>query len=91
MVEASGAEGVPGRCNLVVVGLGPEPDPAEGGAQATAEVSTTLDLFGWEPEDVGFVQSARALEPLCQLWCAPGFLRNQWTHACHLLKGSVAE
>ncbi len=53
---------------------------------AKKEVSAILVDFGWEPEDVGFAASARALEPLCQLWCAPGLLRNQWTHAFHLLK-----
>ena len=31
-------------------------------------------------------EAARAIEPLCMLWCIPGFLRNQWTHAFHLLK-----
>ena len=55
-------------------------------AAAKAEVSRILRDFGWEVEDVGGVHSARALEPLCQLWCAPGFLRNQWTHAFKLLK-----
>ncbi len=30
--------------------------------------------------------TARAIEPLCILWCIPGFLRNQWTHAFKLLK-----
>ena len=55
-------------------------------AAAKAEVAAILDQFGWGAEDAGMVESARALEPLCQLWCAPGFLRNQWTHAFHLLK-----
>ncbi len=55
-------------------------------ADAKNQVTAILVDFGWEAEDVGFVQSARALEPLCQLWCAPGLLRNQWTHAFHLLK-----
>jgi predicted dinucleotide-binding enzyme len=26
------------------------------------------------------------IEPLCMLWCIPGFLNNQWTHAFKLLK-----
>ena len=29
--------------------------------------------------------AARAIEPLCMLWCIPGFLNNQWTHAFKLL------
>ncbi len=55
-------------------------------AGAKAELAPILEQFGWAHEDAGMVESARALEPLCQLWCAPGFLRNQWTHAFHLLK-----
>ena len=50
------------------------------------EVARILVEFGWEPEDVGRMESARALEPLCQLWCLPGFLRNEWNHAFKLLK-----
>jgi hypothetical protein len=29
--------------------------------------------------------AARAIEPLCQLWCIPGFLQNRWTHAFKVL------
>jgi predicted dinucleotide-binding enzyme len=44
-----------------------------------------LDQFGWETADMGKAESARAIEPLCILWCIPGFLRNEWTHAFKLL------
>ena len=50
-------------------------------AGAKAAVAKILEQFGWEPADMGTAVAARALEPLCQLWCIPGFLRNQWTHA----------
>ena len=53
---------------------------------AKREVAKILEEFGWDAEDVGRMESARALEPLCQLWCAPGFLRNEWGHAFKLLK-----
>jgi 8-hydroxy-5-deazaflavin:NADPH oxidoreductase len=53
---------------------------------AKAEVTAILDLFGWEIEDMGNAEGARAIEPLCMLWCIPGMLRNQWTHAFKLLK-----
>ena len=49
-------------------------------------VTDILTSFGWETEDMGKVESARAIEPLCILWCIPGFIRNQWTHAFKLLK-----
>ncbi|MBM9502269.1 NAD(P)-binding domain-containing protein [Leptospira sp. 201903071] len=45
-----------------------------------------LDTFGWETEDMGKVEAARAIEPLCILWCIPGFLSQSWTHAFKLLK-----
>ncbi len=55
-------------------------------ADAKQQVRGILDQFGWETEDMGGVESARAIEPLCMLWCIPGFARNQWTHAFKLLK-----
>lgn len=49
-------------------------------------VTNLLNDFGWEAEDMGSVEAARAIEPLCILWCLPGFTRNQWSHAFKLLK-----
>lgn len=49
-------------------------------------VTDILTSFGWETEDMGKVEAARAIEPLCILWCLPGFTKNQWTHAFKLLK-----
>jgi len=55
-------------------------------AGAKRVVATILDQFGWIGSDMGFAKAARAIEPLCQLWCIPGFLRNDWAnHAFHLL------
>jgi predicted dinucleotide-binding enzyme len=53
---------------------------------AKKTVTGILDQFGWETADMGGAESARAIEPLCMLWCLPGFLRNEWTHAFKLLK-----
>lgn len=52
---------------------------------AKKTVSGILDQFGWETADMGMAEAARAIEPLCILWCIPGFLRNDWTHAFKLL------
>jgi len=52
---------------------------------ARKSVSAILDQFGWETADMGMAEAARAIEPLCMLWCIPGFTRNQWTHAFKLL------
>jgi predicted dinucleotide-binding enzyme len=49
-------------------------------------VTDILTAFGFETEDMGQVEAARAIEPLAILWCIPGFIRNQWTHAFKLLK-----
>ena len=49
-------------------------------------VARLLGQFGWDTEDMGGVEAARAIEPLCMLWCIPGFRHNQWTHAFKLLK-----
>jgi predicted dinucleotide-binding enzyme len=53
---------------------------------AKKTVTAILTSFGWETEDMGKAEGARAIEPLCILWCIPGFLRNQWSHAFKLLK-----
>ena len=55
-------------------------------AAAKAEVKTILGQFGWDVEDLGAVEAARAIEPLCILWCIPGFLQNGWMHALKLLR-----
>lgn len=52
---------------------------------AKKQVSQINDQFGWETADMGRVEAARAIEPLCMLWCIPGFSKNQWTHAFKLL------
>ena len=54
--------------------------------EAKKEVSRILGDFGWETADFGGVESARAIEPLCMLWCIPGLLTNEWVHAFKLLK-----
>ena len=54
-------------------------------AGAKTQVAKILEQFGWEPADMGTVVAARAIEPLCQLWCIPGFLQNRWTHAFKVL------
>jgi predicted dinucleotide-binding enzyme len=53
---------------------------------AKSQVKDILNTFGWEIEDMGKVEAARAIEPLCILWCIPGFLENRWMHAFKLLK-----
>lgn len=54
--------------------------------EAKSTVTGILDTFGWDAEDMGKADSARAIEPLAILWCIPGFLKNEWGHAFKLLK-----
>jgi len=54
-------------------------------AGAKAQVADVIRQFGWEPYDCGGIIASRAIEPLCVLWCLPGFLRNEWNHAFKLL------
>ncbi len=55
----------------------------EGAKEQTIEI---LRQFGWDHADMGKVEAARAIEPLCMLWCIPGFVGNSWMHAFKLLK-----
>jgi predicted dinucleotide-binding enzyme len=59
----------------------------DGGAKQ--QVSEVLVKFGWEAADMGPVEAARPIEALCQLWCLPGFLRNDWAHAFKLMYPSA--
>ncbi len=54
------------------------------GAKATAR--ELLTQFGWETADMGAIEAARAIEPLCILWCIPGMTGGGWTHAFKLLR-----
>jgi len=52
---------------------------------AKKQVAKINEEFGWETADMGSAEAARAIEPLCMLWCIPGFTRNDWSHAFKLL------
>jgi len=55
---------------------------------AKRQVATLVEQLGWEIEDLGAAEAARAIEPLCMLWCIPGFRQNRWNHAFKLLRAS---
>jgi predicted dinucleotide-binding enzyme len=56
-------------------------DPA-----AKKEISKIIEQFGFDVEDLGAAEAARAIEPLCILWCIPGMVRNDWVHALKMLR-----
>ncbi|HVU04352.1 MAG TPA: NAD(P)-binding domain-containing protein [Polyangiaceae bacterium] len=53
---------------------------------AKAEAKKILDQFGWDTWDMGGAAAARAIEPLCILWCIPGLSGGGWSHALKMLK-----
>lgn len=67
---------------------GPKPTMFIAGNDTGAKGQTQeiLAKFGWEWEDLGAAEGARAIEPLAILWCIPGFLRNDWRHALAMLR-----
>jgi predicted dinucleotide-binding enzyme len=54
--------------------------------QAKEEAVEILKEFGWSVADMGTARAARAIEPLCILWCIPGLRENDWNHAFRLLR-----
>jgi predicted dinucleotide-binding enzyme len=55
-------------------------------APAKAVVAKILEQLGWQGADMGSAVAARAIEPLAQLWCIPGFREDNWDHAFRLLQ-----
>jgi predicted dinucleotide-binding enzyme len=54
---------------------------------ARKDVTGILKMFGWEVSDLGKAEAARAIEPLCMLWCIPLMLGGERNHAFKLLRG----
>jgi 8-hydroxy-5-deazaflavin:NADPH oxidoreductase len=52
---------------------------------AKATVGGIVTSFGWEVMDLGTAVAARAIEPLCMLWCIPGMRTGQWVRAFKML------
>jgi 8-hydroxy-5-deazaflavin:NADPH oxidoreductase len=85
-VKAFNSVGAAAMVNPSFAGGRPSMFIAGNDARAKAEVSQILDAFGWDAEDMGGAEAARAIEPLCILWCIPGLLRNDWFHAFKMLR-----
>lgn len=54
--------------------------------EAKRTVSLLLNEVGHDVEDCGKVEAARGIEPLCILWCIPGFVQNDWFHAFRMVR-----
>ena len=55
-------------------------------AHARGEVADICSRFGWGVVDIGGIEGARLLEPLCILWVTYGLESNTWDHAFKLLR-----
>jgi 8-hydroxy-5-deazaflavin:NADPH oxidoreductase len=55
-------------------------------AQAKATVTELLKALGWPAIDVGGIEGARLLEPLCILWVVHGARSGSWDHAFKMLR-----
>lgn len=53
---------------------------------AKKETGLLCEALGFDVADMGSAAAARAIEPLCMLWCIPGFVSNDWRHAFQLLR-----
>ena len=54
--------------------------------EAKKTVTGILENFGWDVMDSGSIEASNALEGLCIIWCARGFIEGEWSHAFKLLK-----
>ena len=86
LVKAFNSVGAPAMVNPNFTGGKPSMFICGNDDGAKAQVRGILDQFGWETEDMGKAEAARAIEPLCMLWCIPGFQRNDWMHAFKMLR-----
>ncbi len=84
-VKAFNSVGSAGMVNPRFAGGPPTMFLCGNDAAAKQSVIALLEQFGWEAADMGGAEAARAIEPLCMLWCIPGFLRQDWRHAFKLL------
>jgi predicted dinucleotide-binding enzyme len=54
---------------------------------AKATVTALLKELGWKSVlDFGKIEAARAIEPLCVLWCIYGFRTGTWHHAVKIIR-----
>ncbi len=86
LVKAFNSVGAPSMVEPKFAGGPPTMFIAGDDAAAKAAVATLVTQLGWETADMGPSIAARAIEPLCMLWCIPGFAANDWAHAFKMLR-----
>lgn len=53
---------------------------------AKGQVSAIIKSFGWNPVDVGGIETSHYLEAMCLVWVHTAIRDNQWTQAYKLLR-----
>jgi len=86
-VKAFSCVGGPFMVNPALPGGPPTMFICGNDAAAKSEATQILQVFGWDVADMGKAEGARAIEPLCMLWCIPGLSGGGWSHAFKLLRG----
>ena len=66
---------------------GGPPDMFIGGNDADAKklVEQVCEAFGWGVIDLGGIDAARYLEPMCMAWVVHGVISGSWVHAFKML------
>ena len=54
-------------------------------ADAKKVVAQVCDAFGWGVVDLGGIDAARYLEPMCMAWVVHGVISGTWAHAFKML------
>ena len=85
-VKAFSCVGGPFMVNPTLPGGPPTMFICGNSADAKSKAKQLLEAFGWDVADMGKVESARAIEPLCMLWCIPGLSGGSWSHAFKQLR-----
>jgi predicted dinucleotide-binding enzyme len=58
-----------------------------GNDDAAKKIVTEICMkFGWPVTDIGGIEGARLLEPLCILWVLYGIRTGGWNHALKMLR-----
>jgi predicted dinucleotide-binding enzyme len=55
-------------------------------AEAKKVVSQICSEWGWGVIDIGGIEGARYLEPMCMIWIVHGILSGGWNHAFKMLR-----
>lgn len=54
---------------------------------AKKTVTQICEQFGWGVIDIGGIEGARYLEPMCMVWVLHGIRSGKWTHAFKMIHG----